>query len=265
MMARQPREKSATDYYHIMMRGINREFIYETVKEKHYFMNLLKEELSPCLVGYCLMDNHVHLLVNDQLEKLSLVIKKINVKYAMQYNYHNQRVGHLFQNRYKSEAIHTEPYLIEVIRYIHNNPVKAGMIQKTEEYQWSSYKEYLGNTVVVAEHHKAFILSLFSGNINGFIRFHQQKDDYEYLDTKEEVELNRINLAQAVITEFCNETGIFDAPQIKNEKRYIQEIIVRLLKKTKLSHRDIARLLEVTRGIIHHIASSKDNKQKLMQ
>ena len=79
------------------------------------------------------MDNHVHLLVNAQLDELSLIIKKVNVKYAMQYNYHNQRVGHLFQNRYKSEAINTEPYLIQVIRYIHNNQVKAGMIRKAEE------------------------------------------------------------------------------------------------------------------------------------
>ena len=176
-MTRQPREKSATGYYHIMMRGINREFICRTVKEKHYFMDLLKEDLSPCLVGYCLMDNHVHLLVNAQLDELSFVIKKVNVKYkyAMQYNYHNQRVGHLFQNRYKSETINTESYLIQVIRYIHNNPVKAGMIQKAEEYQWSSYKEYLGNTVVVAEQHKAFILSLFSDIIADLFAFISRK------------------------------------------------------------------------------------------
>lgn len=257
-MARQPREKSATGYYHIMMRGINREFIYRTVKEKHYFMDLLKEELNTCLVGYCLMDNHVHLLLKAQLNDLSLAIKKVNVKYAMQYNYYNQRVGHLFQNRYKSEVIHTEPYLIQVIRYIHYNPVRAGMIQKAEEYQWSSYKEYLGNTFVVAEHHKAFILSLFSGNIAEFVRFHQQEDCFEYLDTKEEIEQNRIKMAQDIITEFCDETGIADAIQIKNENRYIQQdIILRLLQKTKLSHRDIAGLLEVNRGIIHHVASSK--------
>lgn len=254
-MARQPREKSITGYYHIMMRGINREFIYRTVKEKRYFMGLLKNELSPCLAGYCLMDNHVHLLVNAQLDELSLAIKKINVKYAMQYNYHNQRVGHLFQNRYKSESIHTEPYLIQVIRYIHNNPVKAGIIPGAEDYQWSSYKEYLGNTVLVAEHHKAFILSFFSGNIADFISFHQQKDDYEYLDTREEIEENRITLARDIIAKFCNETGIFDPSQIKNEGRHIQEIILRLLHKTKLSHRDIARLLEVNRGLVHYVAS----------
>ena len=90
-------------------------------------MDLLKEDLSPCLVGYCLMDNHVHLLVNAQLDELSFVIKKVNVKYkyAMQYNYHNQRVGHLFQNRYKSEAINTESYLIQVIRFITLLPAKT--------------------------------------------------------------------------------------------------------------------------------------------
>lgn len=259
-MARQPREQSATGYYHIMIRGINREYIFQTEKEKHYFMGILEEELNSGLAGYCLMDNHVHLLVNAQLNELSLAIKKVNIKYAMRYNYHKQRVGHLFQNRFKSEVIHSDPYLMQVIRYIHDNPVRAGMIQKSEEYQWSSYKEYLGNAALIAERHKAFILSLFSDNIAGFIRFHQQKDDYEYLDTKEEIERNRSNLAQTIITEFCKESGISDALQIKNENSYIQEIILRLLHRTKLSHRDIARLLEVNRGIIHHLASNKVGK-----
>lgn len=258
-MARQPREISASGYYHVMMRGINREFIYQTVKEKHYFLDLLSNELDSCLVGYCLMDNHVHLLVKAELGELSVAIKKLNVKYAMQYNYHNKRVGHLFQDRYKSEAIHTEPYLIQVIRYIHNNPVKAGIIQKAEEYPWSSYREFLGKIDVVAEQHKAYILGFFSGDIARFKRFHRQKDDYEYLDTKEEIERNRINLAQGIIKDFCKENGILDLALIKDENRYLDELIFRLLQKTKLSHRGIAQLLEVNRGIVHRVASIKDS------
>ncbi len=256
-MARPPREKSATGYYHIMMRGNNREYIYRTIKDKQHFLQLIKEEESLHLMGYCLMDNHVHLVLKAQIEDLSKAIKKINVKYAMHYNFHKRRVGHVFQNRYKSEVIHTDPYLTQVIRYIHYNPVRAGMIFNAEEYPWSSYKEYLGKAVIIAEHQKNFLLNLFSGNTTEFINFHQQKDDQEYLDTREEVEQNRINQAQAVITEFCNEKGIFEAKQIKNDDRYLEGIIQMLLDKTKLSHRKIAQLLEVNRNTIHQVAKKQ--------
>ena len=91
------------------------------------------------------MDNHVHLLLrvnNGQL--LALIMKKINLKYALYYNKIENRNGHLFQNRFRSEAIEDERYLICALAYVHNNPVKAYIVDKAENYKWSSLQEYNG-------------------------------------------------------------------------------------------------------------------------
>ncbi len=257
-MVRQAREESATGYYHVMMRGNNREFIYRTTKDKHYFLQLLKEAENIHLAGYCLMDNHAHLVIKAQLEQLTKAAQKINIKYAMHYNFHNRRVGHVFQNRYRSEVVNTEPYLMQVLRYIHNNPLRAGVIKKAEDYRWSSYKEYLDKCVIVANDQKTFIMNLFSDSIAQFTHFHQLKDNHEYLDTKEEIDQNRTYLAQSLITDFLQKKGIFEEKQIRNNDDLMEGLILKLLDETKLSHREIAQLLKINRNQIHKIACIKN-------
>ena len=89
------------------------------------------------------MDNHIHLLLKESSEGLATMMKRINVSFAYYFNQKHQRIGHLFQDRFKSEPIENERYLLAVIRYIHNNPVKAGIVKKPEQYKWSSYNSYL--------------------------------------------------------------------------------------------------------------------------
>lgn len=124
-MARQSRIQSLTEYYHIIMRGNNRESIFSQQGQKQYFKELLKEKIEEQLidiVGYCIMDNHVHIIVKAEIGHLSKAIKSINIKYAMKFNKESRRSGHVFQGRFKSETIENENYLIQVIRYIHNVP-----------------------------------------------------------------------------------------------------------------------------------------------
>ena len=90
------------------------------------------------------MDNHVHLLINADLDLMADALKRTNIKFAMRYNKKYDRVGHVFQGRYKSEVINTEQYLLGVIRYIHNNPVKAEIVAEAGDYKWSSYNAYMG-------------------------------------------------------------------------------------------------------------------------
>jgi REP element-mobilizing transposase RayT len=96
------------------------------------------------LYGYCLMDNHVHLLVEDR-EDIGTSIKRITVSYVQWHNNKYSRTGHLFQNRYLSEVVETDSYLICALRYIHQNPVKGQLCNNIADYDWSSFKQYIAS------------------------------------------------------------------------------------------------------------------------
>jgi putative transposase len=147
-MAREAREKSNTGIYHIMLRGIDKRNIFFDDEDRTKFMeNMTRAQDTDTgiarfeIYGYCLMDNHIHLLLKE-IEEIGTVIKRITVGYVGWNNRKYERTGHLFQNRYLSETVETESYLLTVLRYIHQNPVKAGMVKSVKDYDWSSYEHY---------------------------------------------------------------------------------------------------------------------------
>ncbi len=250
-MPRRAREISPTGYYHVMMRGINRDFIYRSNGEKAYFLRTMREatELSPA--AYCVMDNHVHVVVHAGPETFKSALRKMNLKYAMWYNSVHDRVGHVFQNRYRSEIITSEVHLLHVIRYVHNNPLKAGLANDAKQYTWSSYREYLGNLDVVAPAQRQFVLGLVSGGLEGLSGLHEEHDEHEYLDTDEDAAEHRISLARAIISRYCIAHGIGDSGSLKQYPEHIGRLAVEVLKRTKLSHRKLAALLEVSANTVH--------------
>ena len=145
-MPRSARKRSASGIYHIMLRGINRQDIFHDEDDKQRFLGILKKvkETSLCEVyGYCLMGNHVHLLIREGKEALSQIMKRVGTAYAYWYNTKYERIGHLFQDRFKSENVDDDSYFLSVLRYIHQNPLKAKMVNTMSEYVWSSYESYI--------------------------------------------------------------------------------------------------------------------------
>ena len=143
-MPRKARIKSNTGIYHIMLRGIDKRNIFLDDNDKLKFISDIKkakEKANFNIFGYCLMDNHVHLLMQES-EEIGTSIKRITVSYAGWHNKKYDRVGHLLQNRYLSEPINSEQYLLTVLRYIHQNPVKARIVDNSNKYKWSSFIEY---------------------------------------------------------------------------------------------------------------------------
>lgn len=148
IMPRTARKKSSTGIYHVMLRGINRQSIFLDEIDYDKFIYTLKDvkEASHCnFYAYCLMENHVHLLVKENEEDISKTVSKIASSFVLWYNRKYKRVGYLFQDRFKSEPVETENYFYTVIRYIHQNPVKAEICLTPGEYKYSSYSEYFSN------------------------------------------------------------------------------------------------------------------------
>ena len=128
-----------------MLRGINRQRIFEDDEDREQFLAILKktkEKDGFDLIAWCLMPNHVHLLIHENEVKLETIFRRIGASYVYWYNGKYERTGHLFQDRFKSEPVEDDAYFLTVIRYIHQNPVKAGLCEKPEEYAYSSMKKY---------------------------------------------------------------------------------------------------------------------------
>ncbi|MDR1272666.1 MAG: transposase [Clostridiales Family XIII bacterium] len=145
-MPRKKRETSATGIYHVLLRGINKQNIFEEDEDYDKFLGFLGQvkKLSGFeLYAYCLMGNHVHMLLKEKEESISMAIRRLGARYAFWFNWKYQRSGHLFQDRFKSEPVETDAYFITVINYIHQNPVKADICKEAADYMWGS-RRYLG-------------------------------------------------------------------------------------------------------------------------
>jgi len=132
-----------------MLRSINKQQIFFDNEDYEKFVNILCEckAISEYQIyAYCLMGNHIHLLIKPVKESLETVFKRISGRFVYWYNTKYQRTGHLFQDRFKSEAVEDDAYLLTVVRYIHQNPVKAGVCKNCDDYKYSSYKAYYGQS-----------------------------------------------------------------------------------------------------------------------
>jgi len=146
-MARKSRIEIEGGLYHVITRGNNRQQIFNGDDDYQKFLSLLevqKGRLPFFLYAYCLMSNHVHLLIERQADSIGRIMHRVLTGYAQYYNWKYQRVGHVLQGRHKAILCQSDRYLSELVRYIHLNPVRAKMVRRPEHYRYSSHRAYLG-------------------------------------------------------------------------------------------------------------------------
>ncbi|WP_122629512.1 transposase [Lucifera butyrica] len=247
-MARVARKESSSSIYHVMIRGINKQVILEDDEDNKKFLEVLKvcKELSGYRIyAYCLMGNHIHLLLKVEKEGLEQIFKRLGARYVYYFNQKYKRSGHLFQDRFKSEPVENEDYLITVLRYIHNNPVKAGMSVSVDQYQWNSYNQYIHFASLVDTE-----LVLGMMGIDEFIYLHHQADNETVLDIKEDNFRMTDAEAKMIVKKVCGteSSNDFLYLDIQDRNRFIKE-----LKGKGLSIRQLARITGVSKGIIEKI------------
>ncbi|CUH97709.1 hypothetical protein P22_3844 [Propionispora sp. 2/2-37] len=260
-MPRQSRKLSESKIYHVMIRGNERKNIFLTEEDKQRFIDTLCEknkDQTYAIYAYCLMDNHVHLLINEGSDGISQIMKRINISYVYYFNKKYGRMGHLFQDRFKSEPVDTDVYLLSAVRYIHNNPVKAGIVNVAEQYQWSSYRLYVQTRGQSSFVDREFILSLFSNvaekSIQLFVEYSKMPNDECFIDLPEE-EIGKPIQTEGQVKEFvnnylsCRDTCIKELKH-KDNASLLRELISKLKTESNLSVRQIANLLEVNRNIV---------------
>ena len=245
-MPRALRIRSASGIYHVMFRGINRQQIFEDEEDNLVYLHTLKEYKQKCgykIFAYCLMGNHVHLLIKEGEEPLGQVFKRIGARYVYWYNTKYKRVGHLFQDRFKSEAVENIPYLYTVISYIHQNPVKAGICKYPEEYLYSSFPEYLGQPDLVDIDHLEQYISRETA-----IELSRKQMDEECMEMTDSPMFRVTDQQAKQIMEKvtgCGNVAAFQSLDYEERNKGI-----RILKGSGLSLRQISRLTGVSYYVV---------------
>jgi len=146
-MARKSRIHMPGGLYHVMFRGNGGQDVFLTAADRYRFYLLLQEGTSRFgyrVHAFCLMSNHIHLALQAGSIPLSIGMQNLSFRYTRWINRQRKRTGHLFQGRYKAILVDSDSYLLALVRYIHLNPVRAGVVTKGEEYPWSGHQAYLG-------------------------------------------------------------------------------------------------------------------------
>lgn len=183
-MPRIARNQINTTYFHILIQGINHEYVFNQKEEIKKYLKLLEEikkDFSLQIRAYCIMNNHVHLLIkSDKINELSKFMHRVNTRYAMYYNKRHERDGYVFRSRFKSQGIYDEEYYYACINYIHNNPVKAGICKRKEDYEFSSYKSFKKRNIILDQYNEKedFIEDEFDNSfIQNIIKTYYKKND----------------------------------------------------------------------------------------
>ena len=233
----------AGEFQHIVVRGVGRQILFEDDMDRLHFLKSLRrfrDDTETVLLAYCLMENHVHLLVHAPGRNAAELMKKLGVSYAYYFNRKYDRTGHLFQDRYRSETITDDAYLLSAYRYILENPEKAG-IAAAQDYPWSSYREY-GRTDGLTD---TGMLKDMIGSFAAFEELMKEKDPFECLEA-EPVKHDDL-WAEAVIRQ---ELGIGSGTELQRWPHAARDEAVARLRSRGLTIRQLERLTGISRGIL---------------
>ena len=243
-MARQARQLSETGLYHIVFRGVNKQHIFEEDKDYQKMteiLSMIKSEMEFKIYAYCFMSNHVHLLIKEiSIGDVSLIMKRLLCKYARWYNMKYSRSGALIANRYKSKPVEVDEYFLSVIRYIHQNPTKAGIVSNLDEYLWSSYKEYADEKAVITD--ITFLQEMISQE--EFVRFHQIEET-EVFKVNDSKRVDEQSIRRAILKEYN-----IEPTSIEKLTRGERNELLKTLK-NKYSIRQLERVTGISRGVIY--------------
>lgn len=230
-MPRFPRTYIKTIFFHIITQGINKSYIFERSEDIKFYIRMMKkiskyQEVK--VLAYCVMNNHTHMLVKtNKTEKMSKFMQRLNTTYGKYYNQKYNRVGYVFRNRYKSEGIYDEKHLYNCVRYIYNNPVKAGICKEAKEYQYSNYKE-------INSKYKEINVDLI--------------DEYSFIDIEDKNPRKNENIIKEIIKK-----NNINLNEIRKNKKELKEIITILKENEGISLRKIAEELNLSRESVRRI------------
>lgn len=264
-MPRRARNTTSTGIYHVMMRGINHQVIFEDEEDNHFFLDCLfrmgfinDDDGTPIAQGctyyaYCLMGNHFHLLIREREETISQTLKRIADAYVYYYNRKYQRSGHLFKERFRSEPVNDMDYFTTLLCYIHQNPVKADIVTNVKDYAYSSWREYTGEVFPQAQicHIEAVLRRMPFEELNELVNT-PLPEKMGIIDIEDEVVRHRLSEEQVKhLLVIYSQTH--SASEFQQLGRPRQSEIINILRNQGASIRQLERLTGLSRGLISRL------------
>ena len=248
-MPRTRRFESRSNIYHVMLRGVNRQQIFFDEEDYRQFLHLLAQYKTVCgykLYAYCIMGNHIHMLIRTVDEPLEIIFKRIGSAFVYWYNGKYERVGHLFQDRYRCEPVENEAYFRSVLRYILMNPVAAGLCRHPAEYPYSSARAYLKGQGGITDTDE--VLERFGGEAFRVYLLQENEDKCMEMDEVVKKRVTDTRAREEIIKEFGTITP--SAGYAKMRQDFSQSM--KKLYKQGLSIRQISRLTGLPKKIIEN-------------
>lgn len=244
-MARTAREYLSTSFFHVMVQGINKEFIFKNNRYMNRYLQLIQKNLDKQnlkIIAFCIMNNHAHLLIQTKnIEELSKYMRKLNSMYAQYYNYMEKgRVGYVFRDRYKTEPIADKRQLMQCIKYIHQNPVKANMVKQINEYPYSSYQLYKNGKI--SEY------GVFTQEEIELICNMEKVCEEEFMD----IDIDIGKKIDNAISEFVQKEKI-KVFEIFEKDDILKKLIKYLKKYKNIKYTDIMKRLDITKGTMDRL------------
>lgn len=259
-MSRPLRKFGYSKIYHIILKGIdNQDIFYDNLDRKFFLkqVSITKKNFNYLVYAYCLMTNHVHIVIKCENNLLSKAIQSLVIRYVHYFNKKYTRTGSLVQDRFKSKNVETLKYFLEVCRYVHRNPEKAGL-SLTQNYEWSSYREYLGAEKII---NKQFLLYYFNNNLNKFIDYTTKTICIDSIEDFVEYELINKLTDEQLATIIMKKFGISDLSKIgvffKNRDRNnLKEDLKKIKTIPGTNKTQVARVIRIGRKVIQNLWNS---------
>lgn len=274
-MSRKPRIHYIGAFYHVVVRGNNHAYIFNSRENKEEYKKIVskyKKRYRFKLYAYCIMDNHVHMLIEVSDVPLSKIMQGIQQVFTQCYNRRNKSTGHVFEQRYKSYLCNRDEYLFQLIRYVHQNPVRS-KLNDGINYEWSSHKEYIGNSELADVD---FPLSMFSDKKNKAIKRYLdfigelETKEIKSMDFQEDKTLGitqniekKHKIAKEELIGIIEEVTKIKIDGIKGNSKNkrisdIRKIYIKCFKKyTNLPNKEIAELLEIGSSTVTNALSGR--------
>jgi len=246
-MARTERNRSNSGIYHILSRGIGQQRIFEQAEDYEKFLDFLfetKKKSGFTLYAYTLMNNHIHLLLKEGPESVSLIFKRLGTRYAQWFNMKYERGGHLFQNRFRSEPIEDDRYFLTALIYIYQNPVKAGICNIAADYEWGSRRLLGKEAGNVDEKALTEIVSIYT------IKDKERETIEEFLPEEPKIGRRAAYADKSVAEIIRMICGVGSGTEFQRMTLDEQKSVVAKLREERVPIRQIARVSGVSKGVI---------------
>lgn len=254
-MPRKPRQHSMLNIYHVVIKGVNNQLLFEESNDFIKYLEILEFQKENChfdLFAYCLMSNHIHLLIHTNDIPLDSIFRKINTSYANWFNMKYSRSGPLQDGRYYSEPINSREYFLSALRYIHQNPSKANLEKSVgSKYPWNSFHAYLKQKNHLVD--TSLALSEFN-SIDDFINYHSSDSENNFIDIHNIKRRIPDDVAIEIIKHSCKVNHPFE---VSNFNLLNRRNAIFSLNENGISARQINRLTGIPRGVIDRILSNK--------